>query len=461
VAGLTSEGFSTKTLSDLKAEIEASLRTKIRNNLNLKASSRFGILTGIVAERFAELWELALAVYQARTPDGASGAALDDVCAITGTVRDPGSKSHGPIILVGDAGTPIPEGSVVSADGSGQRFATDEDSTLNAVADWPNTVFGVTLDVGQIYTNNDGGTQRVYLVTTAGVVVGISERPSGTDTSIPVGAGTCVVRYLGDGDAVGLNLAFEYPEVAAEEIGPITADAFTLNTIETPISGWNAVTNLLDLELGSNLEDDATLRLRREAELRKPGNSSVPSIRARVRDVKNVVSCSVFENTSNATVGGLPPHSIEVVVRGGTDEAIAAAIFKAKAGGIDTYGTSTAAVRDDEGTDHDINFSRIVETLFYVSATVTKDPANFPVDGETKLKEAIVAWGDALKSGRNVVPFELGGQFFKVAGVTDVGALEFGDVGNQTNTVTWPIGLREIAVFDTSRITLTLVDGVP
>lgn len=461
MAGLTPEGFSTKTLTDLKGEIEAALRTRIRANLNLKPSSRFGILVGICAGAFSELWDLALSVYQARTPDGASGVALDDVCAITGTIRDPGSKSHGPMVLTGDTGTVIPEGSVVSAEGSGARFATLEDLTIMAASAYPSAVFEITLGVGQIYTLDDGGTQRLYIVTVEGAVATLTERPSGTDMEIPVGDDGCVFSYIGDGDGVALDEDFEYPEVEAEEIGPTTADARTVNTIETPVSGWSNCTNLLDFEVGSGLEDDATLRLRREAELRKQGNSALNSIRVKVLDVANVVTCSVFENTSNATVGGLPPHSIEVVVRGGDDEEIGAAILASKGGGIDTYGTSTIDVADAEGTLHTINFSRVTETLFYVAATVTKDPNNFPVDGEDQIKDAIVAWGDALKAGRNVVPLELGGQFFKVAGVTDVEDLEFGDVGNQTNTAAWPIALREIAVFDTSRITLVLEDGVP
>ena len=57
MAGLTSEGFVKKTLSEIKVEIEDSLRSGIGAFINLLPSSVFSLIVGIFAEREAAIWD--------------------------------------------------------------------------------------------------------------------------------------------------------------------------------------------------------------------------------------------------------------------------------------------------------------------------------------------------------------------------------------------------------------------
>src|SRR5688572_16080023 len=93
MAGLTSTGFERKTIEDIKAEIEDEERLNISPTINTSSASVIGQINGIISSKLAELWELAEEVYNSQYPDSANGAALDNVAAITGTVRQEATKS--------------------------------------------------------------------------------------------------------------------------------------------------------------------------------------------------------------------------------------------------------------------------------------------------------------------------------------------------------------------------------
>ena len=111
----------------------------------------------------------------------------------------------------------------------------------------------------------------------------------------------------------------------------------------------------------------------------------------------------VWENETDETDSdGLPPHSIEAIVYGGTDANIAAAIHARKAAGIQTYGGQSAQVLDASGKLRRIKFSRPTPVPIYVqiSDLVTSDA----YAGDAALKAAIVEYigsaaGDIAESG--------------------------------------------------------------
>src|SRR5207253_9361105 len=84
------------------------------------------------AERFEEVWELGEAIHNARNPDAATGASLDEVMALTGAQRLPPERSSVTGTATGTASTLVPQGSVVSVQGTGVRFRTTADATIKA-----------------------------------------------------------------------------------------------------------------------------------------------------------------------------------------------------------------------------------------------------------------------------------------------------------------------------------------
>jgi len=444
--GLTDDGFVMPTLNELIDEHYAEFRAAYGENVDLTAASPFGQEAVIRAEREFLFWQALQATYRATDPDAATGASLDNVGALTGTRRDGGGPSEVTGTLTGTAATVVPEDSAASVVDTGARFVTLADATLVAVTAWTAATSYPT--AGARHKNSS----NVYEVVTPGTSAG-SGGPSTTGDAIT--DNTVVWKYLGPG------VAAVDVEMASEESAPILALSRTLTVIETPISGWAGVINNLDATLGASEENDATLRLRREDELRAPANAALDAIRAKVLLVDDVTQVTVFENVTDTTDGdGIPPHAVEALVVGGDDQDIYDALLAAVAGGIRSYGTETGAAEDAEGTSHVIQFSRPTEITIYVTANLIVNANEYPLDGDTQVEEAIVAYGDAQRTGKNVVASRLEAACFEVPGVLEAECL-IKITASPTLRTTIAISLRQLAVFDTSRITVNATPGTP
>jgi uncharacterized phage protein gp47/JayE len=256
--GLVPTGFTAKTYNDAKTEIEASFRAAFGENIDLDPASFFGQMTAIFAEREAVLWDLAQGVYSAQDPDQATGAALEQIAALTGTVRLPATSSAVFGVAIGTNGTLLSAGRVASVVGTGVKFATSADATIATLPAWSAAHVYAKFDLVQ----NDTG--KVYCATIGGASAG-SGGPTGTGTAITDNGVTW--RYCGAGTAAVLVA------LASQDTGPKLAAAGTLTTIETPVGGWSSFVNPLDATPGRDVETDSALRLRREDELRATGRA--------------------------------------------------------------------------------------------------------------------------------------------------------------------------------------------
>jgi uncharacterized phage protein gp47/JayE len=167
--GVTTEGFVEKTFEELLDEIEQAQRAAFGPAINTQADSVLGQINGIITDKLAELWEVALAVYRARQPDSANGEALDNVGAITGATRLQALPSSATVFVNLDDGTTLPSGSVMSIGAAGARWTT----------------------VGAV--NNALGWQGTFPV-----------------------------------------------DIQSEENAPVVGNAFSIDTIAVPVSGWTA-----------------------------------------------------------------------------------------------------------------------------------------------------------------------------------------------------------------------------
>ena len=446
--GLLSTGFVPKTLEVIREEINDSLHTAYGPSLDTTDGSALGQFVGIMAEKYAELWELAETVNTSQDPDGATQTSLDALSALTGTTRDAASPSTVTLTLTGIPTTIVTIDSRVSVEITEDEFKTLAAATITILTAW---VAATPYTVGTRRTNAG----RAYVVITAGTSAG-SGGP--TTTSSDITDGTVHWRYIGEGTGA--------VDVAAEavETGPTVAVSGSINEIETPIAGWQSVINLLDADLGSDIETDEHLRVKRELELSRAGSSPIDAIRAELLDVSGVTNVTVFENDTDVTdVDGIPPHAVEALVQGGDDQDIFDRLLASVAGGIATYGNTTGTATDDAGIDHTVKFTRPTEKLVYVTITIIKDPSAYPLDGDAQVEAAIVAFGDAQATGKNVVSSSVGAQAFSVTGVLDVTStlISVFPITVPVSSVTIPIAIRELALFDTSRITVIASDGVP
>lgn len=444
MAGLTSTGLQIKSYETIIEGIDTKLVQRFGTGIRL--TGVLGKLRAIVGEVAAELWELAEAVHSASNPDANTGASQEAIAAITGSLRDAAASSTVELTLTGTPTTVVPTGSRASVTGTEDEFETLEDATFATATAWaPTTVYVV----GNIRRN----ASRIYLCIVGGTSAG-SGGP--TTTSSDITDGSVHWKYLGEGTG------YDQVDSASVDTGPIAALSGAIITIETPVAGWSSVINILDADLGHNLETDEDFRVKREEELFTAGSSPVDAIRAELQQLSGVISVTVLHNNTDVTdADGVPPHSVEALVRGGDDQAIFDALWKAVAGGIRTYGTTSGFANDSEGVAQVVQFTRPSEIAIYVDVVCTKDPASYPNDGDDQVSAAIVAWGDSLKTGRDVVARAVSARVFDVDGMLDVTDIDIGTAPNPATDTTITITRRQLAVFDSSRITVVSSNGTP
>jgi len=240
--------------------------------------------------------------------------------------------------------------------------------------------------------------------------------------------------------------------------GPVIANAGTLTIIETPVTGWDSVTNALDAILGTDVEADSDLKIRRLQELAVAGRSTTEAIRSKLLGISGVTAAVVFENdTFIVDVDNRPPKSVDIVVQGGVDQDIGDKIFDVVAAGIERIGDISVNVIDSQGFTQVQKFSRPTQINIYVEIDLTVDVNIFPTDGATQAETAIIAHGDSLGIGTDVIVHgsdslecSLGG----IPGINDI-VIRIGKTASPTTDANVSIGAREVPDFDTSRITVT------
>ncbi len=250
-------------------------------------------------------------------------------------------------------------------------------------------------------------------------------------------------------------------DAASVNLGPITGLADTITVIVNPISGWDTATNPLDAEVGSDEETDGELRIRRRQSTAIQARSVIDSIFARISDLPGVLSATVLENdTSSTDANGLVEHSIEAIVEGGEDNDIAYAIWNTKTGGSSLNGNTPTIIKDSQGFDQTMNFTRPTLVDIYVDIVLVKGP-DYPTDGDDQIKQAILDYADGnLIPGRS---FGVGddvilSELYTPVNIIDDISITSLQIGTSASTAAAniPIDIRDLSDWDSTRINITV-----
>jgi uncharacterized phage protein gp47/JayE len=349
-----------------------------------------------------------------------------------------------------------------------------------------NINMSVALQLGQlwelaaeIYDAHDPATAEGVAADHNGSLTGVTRLPATSSTAtltltmtenVTVPTGSVVsdplrptVRFVTLADVTSSSVVGTYNNLTvaakAETTGPTTAASGALTKIESPVSGWLAVTNTGPAIAGSNVETDEDYRARRNEVLAEEGGSTLAGIVADVRVLPGVLTAAGRENTTEITdPTGMPPHTFEIIVRGGDDSAIANSIWKNKPAGVDSYGTTSINVLDEAGITQLVRFSR--PTLKTINVNVSATTDGHYVAGSLRVALELASVDPksdiVFKVGEPVYLVRLLSEASEVPGVVNV-TLDVDlaptvptDAVPTTPAKTLAIGVREIASFSGS-----------
>lgn len=437
--GITAEGFVRMRLPEIRQDIVSDFRERLRAGgvtaePETRPDSVLGELIDTFAEREAALWEMAESVYLAMYPSTATGASLDRAISFSGatpTVPEPAAAYE---VFYGAEGTLVQAGFQVRNASSSTIYALQADLVVSAASTvdatfvpqaLPSSTYSVTID-GVAYSYVSAPATTLYDII-AGIVAAIFA-PGWAVTSD--GASIRIANLSTVGQVVSLSSNMTFTEIGSRGIvktlsaSDEIAAPQQLSAMVSTANGLFRVSNPTQGTAGRTKEEDFEKVERYRLGVFRLGAGTLPSIAPNIYEAVNGVSRIVVDqNDSDAVVNGLLPHSIHVVVEGGLDDDVAAAIYKFKGGGIDTNGTSQVMLQTPEGTQ-DIRFDRPSRVYIWVSARITlkADTENepFPATGFDDIRKAITDYGNTLEIGEDVIWQKLLEPAYETPGIASI-----------------------------------------
>lgn len=387
----------------LSLQVGLDLTDAQRERLRTNTRSTLGQLIRVAAEAEVRMQEALLDVYNTLAIT-AEGAALDRVARLLGVTREPAISSSITGPATGTAATSIPNGTRLQYDGAGEAAGS------------------VWLVTGGPYTIGGGGSVTITIE---------SEEGEAYEPALDPDAG------------------FDEWTILDTVIG--FSDVGTFESAAQPV-------------VGSPIETDAALRARMAIEAFRRGQGPTLAIEAAISAVAGVTYVRAYDNpTDAADANGLPARSVNVIVEGGADAAVAAAYFASRSAGATLYalagGTAVSeTVTDAYGFAHTVAFNRVAEVPMYIRCTLTTSTAeDEPPAG---LVDAVAALlleqaPELFGIGDDVRPYKLIGAIHAedYSGIDNV-LVELSLDGIAWATTVRTITIRQRATFAAARITV-------
>lgn len=476
VYGLTKDGFRRKRLPEILADINKRVADRLGVEIQTGSNSLFGQLHGVYAYEIADLWEQAEDAYNAMYPNTATGVSLANAAGLAGIVPVAGTKSMLTATCYGTDGTSIPYGARIAS--SAQNGSTwsciDDDAAITSErALYAALVIRGDIVAGNTYQLTVNDVLASYTAVdkdTAIIVFNALSKKIGSDSiKTSIDNNVLSIRSSSKSDtfqirAKGLTITSIGSPVRFQCIntGAINPNTGTVTNIITTTPGWSAVNNEYPTTVGQDAESDIALRQRWNLSLYIRAAAMTDAISAGVKNnVTGVMACRTYENVTDATDSdGRPPHSIEVVVDGGDDKAIAQEIWRLKAGGISTYGTTSAQATDADGIEHEVRFNRPELVKVWFKVKISKNPDEvLPPSAVSYVMQALLARGQEQAIGEDVILQRYFAAVFK--STTGIGFIDLtaatGETAGTYSTDNISINLRQKSDFEASRIEVSIV----
>lgn len=432
--GVTDKGFNIKRLDTIMEEIHTDLTEAFGFDTRLTKPSFLDTLITTFSYQISDLWETAQDNYYAKYPATATGVSLDNAVQYGGIRRAANKRTSYRLHCTGDDGTYVREEAIVATNTSPEVRLKNADEfkiTRDAfnrvsikVASAEVGVYSVTINGSQYSFSSPDGVEE-------DIITGLAKAITDDEYTITAENNTLTIKdkTISRSNVLILsdNLTTSSVTVIATfltgEYGKITLPYGIVTKMVNNVTGFTAVTNLLEPTYGRKQESDIELRQSYIAKSALRSNTMIESIVGELlNNIENVESASGYENdTDYVDSRGLPPHSIEIIVEGGDNSEIAQAILRRKAGGIQTYGSIEVGVPGVYGDTIPVRFNRPDYLYTWLKVVLHGDKSQLPTNYASLAIQALISDGAEFVAGTNLLTQLLNdGIYDAVAGLTYV-----------------------------------------
>ena len=476
MAGLTDEGFKVKRFPDILGQMRRNASSIFADlveqgdEVNTSPSSILGRLIALVAPSIAELWESLQDVWASFDPSQATGESLRIIGEYKGLTPLSASKSRVTLEVGGAPNTTITKGSVVR-DVNRQDWVIDSDTTLSTTRVNRVGVVPISYAIGSEYSITltfSGGS----ITTTVENTVSDNVNEVLALIASYINSENGLYARVGDGEVVvglediytpfsftlqGLDRGniFNVVEATAVDEGAIEADTGEVDSISTPILGWNSVHNPYPAVVGREEETDEEFRLRFKQSQGVNSSGFQVSIVSNIRALQGVEQVILYENfTPLVDDKGVPPHSFEVVVDGGNASQIGDVIFHRRPMGIGSSGNTEVEVNYNNATYIE-KFSRPIPVPIYIEMDLVP-LGEWGEESTEDIKNALIKhFQDDINIGSEVMYSRL---FTPINSVPNhkLTSLKVGKSENDLGYQDVEVSYREIAVLPKANIIINV-----
>lgn len=372
---LDANGLQVDSLSDLVANITTALQAVYGNDINVAPNTPDGQLINIFAQTVEDMLETLVDAYNILFVDAAYGVMLDQLVAINGLTRNPGSFTQAAIEVTVNRALTLPGQNTTTpftvADDAGNQYELVTSHVFGAAGVATLLFQAVLLGQIEVLANTINN-----IVTTTLGVTGVNNPAFSVTTPGTITLGSPIVT--GIASTAGMTPGMELD--SASDFFPAGATVLSVDSLHQITATENATGGAPTTEnitvstppndVGVPQETDVQLKVRRAKSFYLQTVGPAQAIRSALLATAGVSDAYVAENFTNAPASGVPAHGVWIIVNGGAAADIGQAIYAKKAPGCDMVGAQSFVVTLPQGNSFTAKWDNAEAENFSVTATL-------------------------------------------------------------------------------------------
>ena len=432
--GFINGRFERETLSDLILSYENDVRVKYNNpKFSIEDNENIGQLLKMLAGRENNFWQTLEEVYNSWSRNGAEGAFLDEIFALSGVFREKATAGSGDAVVETTSSsidsTSVAIGTIFSGTNGGQYAATATQFVSSRVTAYRVDGKSVSLAIYNLaieelktgkevrgsFTLSDGSdaARLNFLKSLKTFLGGINSEEKniyldednlvlywGFDSAYELKGLTNTVKLL---SSPSLGNRYSLIECVNTQTGFNPLDKGGIGSISIPPAGYVSVTNLSEFSSGSDVETDAAFVERARSEVDSPRSATRNAILAGLlANVDGIEKLKFDKSVSQGIV------SVTPVIIGGEIQDIAEELYRTQPINNVYSGDIQFTINTEDDDQEVISFSRgkqqqLGVRVRYKTTTNTELSSQEKVLAKTNLTNLSESW----KLGENIFNFSL------------------------------------------------------